>query len=225
MTTPPKFPPFPPWPEPAVTGLVDPTDEPIDFTPVPRQRKRRNGWTEPAQRAFIAALEQCGCVARSARAVGISPRSVYRLLEAEGADSFAAAVDQAIARGVERVRGDAMPTRAPRLLGAGRSPWARGADGISPQRPPGDRHPLGPRRLRRRAARAGDLASSLSAPAQGASTGAGRGASPGGRDLGRAPGDHRQPAARARAAHPEPLEPALSLSKEPALSLSKGHEK
>lgn len=103
-----EFPPFPAWPEPAVTGLVDVTDEPIDFTPVPRQRKRRNGWTPEAQRTFIAALEECGCVARAARAVGMSPRSAYRLLGAEGADSFAAAWDQAIARGVERVRGDAM---------------------------------------------------------------------------------------------------------------------
>lgn len=108
MTDSPEFPPFPAWPEPAVTGLVDVTDEPIDFTPVPRQRRRRNGWTELAQRAFIAALEECGCVARSARAVGMSPRSAYRLLEAEGADSFAAAWDQAIARGIERVRSEAM---------------------------------------------------------------------------------------------------------------------
>lgn len=103
-----EFPPVPPWPEPAVTGLVDVTDEPIAFTPVPRRRNRRNGWTPEAQRLFIAALEECGCVARAARAVGMSPRSYYRLLESEGADSFAEAVDQAIARGVERVRGEAM---------------------------------------------------------------------------------------------------------------------
>ena len=102
------FPPFPPWPEPAVTGLAEITDDSIEFTPVPRQRKRRNGWTPEAQRAFVAALEECGCIARSARAVGMSARSVYRLLEAEGADSFAEAVDQAIARGVERVRDEAM---------------------------------------------------------------------------------------------------------------------
>jgi len=108
MSDRPQLPPFPDWPEPAVTGLVDTTDEPIAFTPVPRRRKRRDGWTEAAQRAFIAALEQCGCVARSARAVGMSARSAYRLLGAEGADSFAEAWDQAIARGVERVRGDAM---------------------------------------------------------------------------------------------------------------------
>lgn len=108
MANEPQFPPFPPWPEPAVTGLVDVTAEPIDFTPVPRQRNRRNGWTEAAQRAFIAALEECGCISRAARAAGMSKRSVYRLLDADGADSFAEAVDQAIARGVERVRGDAM---------------------------------------------------------------------------------------------------------------------
>jgi hypothetical protein len=51
----PDIPPPPPWPEPAITGLVEVTDEPIDFTPVPRQRKRRDGWTELAQHACIAA--------------------------------------------------------------------------------------------------------------------------------------------------------------------------
>jgi hypothetical protein len=108
MTTQPLFPPFPAWPEPAVTGLVEVTDEPIEFTPVPRRRKRSNGWTEDRQRLFIAALEECGYIARAARAAGMSARSYYRLLEAEGADSFAKAVDQAMARGVERVREEAM---------------------------------------------------------------------------------------------------------------------
>jgi hypothetical protein len=99
------LPPMPEWPfESAVTGLVEVTDGPIDFTPVPRLRKRRNGWTPEAQRAFIDALALCGCVARAARAVGMAPRSAYRLLESEGAESFAAAWDQAIARGVERLR-------------------------------------------------------------------------------------------------------------------------
>jgi hypothetical protein len=108
MTTQRQFPPFPAWPEPAVTGLVEVTDEPIEFTPVPRRRTRSNGWTGDRQRLFIGALEACGCIARAARAAGMSARSYYRLLEAEGADSFAKAVDQAIARGVERVREEAM---------------------------------------------------------------------------------------------------------------------
>ena len=51
MSDRPKFPPFPAWPEPAVTGLVDVTNEPILFTPVPRQRKRRDGWTPGLARA------------------------------------------------------------------------------------------------------------------------------------------------------------------------------
>jgi hypothetical protein len=94
-----------PWPfESAVTGLVEVTAGPIDFTPVPRLRRRRNGWTPETQRAFIDALAQCGCVARAARAVGMTPRSAYRLLEADGADSFAEAWDQALARGIERLR-------------------------------------------------------------------------------------------------------------------------
>jgi len=100
--------PPPELPSLAVTGLVETTDGPIDFTPVPRLRRRRNGWTPEAQIAFIAALEQCGCVARAARAVGMVPRSAYRLLESEGAESFAEAWDQAIARGVERLRDDAI---------------------------------------------------------------------------------------------------------------------
>lgn len=92
----------------AVTGLVEVTDGPIDFTPVPRLRRRRNGWTPETQRAFIDALGTCGCVARAARAVGMTPRSAYRLLEAGGAESFADAWDQAIARGIERLRLDAL---------------------------------------------------------------------------------------------------------------------
>ncbi len=102
------LPPLPEWPELAVTGLVDVEPGPILFTPVPRLRKRRNGWTPETQRAFIEALSECGCVAAAARSVGMTPRSAYRLLDAEGADSFAEAWDQAIARGFERLRGEAM---------------------------------------------------------------------------------------------------------------------
>jgi hypothetical protein len=92
----------------AVTGLVDVTDGPIDFIPVPRLRKRRNGWTPGRQRIFLDCLSECGCVARAARAVGMSPRSAYRLLESDGAESFAEAWDQAIARGIEKLRADAI---------------------------------------------------------------------------------------------------------------------
>ena len=103
------LPPRPEWPfESAVTGLVDITDGPIGFTPVPRLRKRRNGWTPETQRAFIDGLAKCGCITRAARAVGKTPKSAYRLLESEGAESFADAWDQAIARGVEALRLNAL---------------------------------------------------------------------------------------------------------------------
>jgi hypothetical protein len=92
----------------ASTGLVEITCGPIDFTPVPRLRKRRNGWSPETQRAFIDALSRCGCISRAARAVGKTPRSAYRLLESEGAESFAEAWDQAIARGVEMLRWDSL---------------------------------------------------------------------------------------------------------------------
>lgn len=98
--------PFPPHAE---RGLVDVEPGPIEFAPVPRLRNRRDGWTEETQRLFILALEEVGgCVTKAARVVGMSARSAYRLLDADGADGFAAAWDQAIARGVERLRAHAL---------------------------------------------------------------------------------------------------------------------
>lgn len=57
---------------------------------------------------FIAALAGCGSVARAARSVGMTARSAYRLMDADGADSFAAAWDEAIETGIERIRVDAL---------------------------------------------------------------------------------------------------------------------
>lgn len=85
----------------------DPTRH-IPFTPVPRLRLRRRGWSYARQRAFIFALSRCGSVARAARAVGMSPRGAYLLLDAPGAEGFAAAWDMAIDEGIERVRADAL---------------------------------------------------------------------------------------------------------------------
>lgn len=91
-------------PEPA-----DPAEVPdIPFIPVPRLRNRRTGWTEERQRGFIAALARCGSVKAAARHVGLSPRNVYRLLDMEGADSFAAAWDRAMAIGLARLQADAL---------------------------------------------------------------------------------------------------------------------
>ena len=80
----------------------------IPFDPVPRLRQRRGGWSEARQRAFIAALSNCGSVAAAARSVGMTPRSAYRLCDADGADSFVRAWDEAIDMGVSRLRADAL---------------------------------------------------------------------------------------------------------------------
>lgn len=89
------------------TEAADPANH-IPFDPVPRRRARRRGWSEARQRAFIFALSRCGSVARAARSVGMTSRSVYQLLDSPGADSFAEAWDKAIEEGTERVRSDAL---------------------------------------------------------------------------------------------------------------------
>ena len=80
----------------------------IEFDPVPRLRARRNGWSEERQRGFIAALSRCGSVAAAARHVGMTARSAYRLADADGADSFVAAWDQAIDFGLTHLRFDSL---------------------------------------------------------------------------------------------------------------------
>lgn len=93
-------------------GIEEPApdaDEPdITFTPVPRLRARRNGWTDDRQRAFIAALARCGSVSAAARHVGMTARTAYKLLDCPGAESFAAAWDAAIDMGFAKVQIDAL---------------------------------------------------------------------------------------------------------------------
>ena len=47
----------------------------IQFHPVPQQRRRRVGWDEGRQRAFVAMLARVPSVSHAARAVGMSARS------------------------------------------------------------------------------------------------------------------------------------------------------
>jgi hypothetical protein len=70
----------------------------IPFTPVP-VKPRHDGWTPERQRGFIDRLCVTGCVARSARAVGKSSQSVYRLREHAGAASFSRAWNKALDSG------------------------------------------------------------------------------------------------------------------------------
>ena len=71
----------------------------IPFTPAPTRRRRHDGWTPARQRAFIAALAELGLVAAAVEQVGMSRKSAYALRERPGAESFAAAWDEALAQG------------------------------------------------------------------------------------------------------------------------------
>ena len=77
----------------------------ILFDPVPQQRRRRVGWDEGRQRAFVGMLARIPSVGHAARAVGMSARSAYKLLDRPGAQGFARAWDQALAEGMARLRG------------------------------------------------------------------------------------------------------------------------
>ena len=103
----PKFPETLPADALAWTRIGDDAPD-LNFTPVPRLRRRRDGWSAERQRAFIAALALCGTVTLAARAVGSTSRSAYRLLDAPGADDFARAWDAAIDQGYARIQAEAL---------------------------------------------------------------------------------------------------------------------
>ncbi|WP_374614720.1 hypothetical protein [Sphingorhabdus sp.] len=101
---------LPPEPEPTPTPEptpfeIDSEDLPptLEFTPVPRKRIRADGLNPMRQRAFIAYLSVNGSVEMSATAIGASDSALYNLKRAEGAESFAAAWDNAIEMGARRV--------------------------------------------------------------------------------------------------------------------------
>ncbi len=73
------------------------------FTPVPMQRRRHDGWTPERQLAFIRVLSVTGQVAEACRAVGMSRKSAYKLLDRQGSESFAAAWGSALRSGQQRM--------------------------------------------------------------------------------------------------------------------------
>jgi hypothetical protein len=74
----------------------------LAFDPVPRQRKRREGWTAPLQKRFVAELTKSGSPTLAAEALGKKLFSATRLYKTVGADSFRAAWDGAVALFEER---------------------------------------------------------------------------------------------------------------------------
>lgn len=67
----------------------------LEFTPVPRKCKRRDGWTAERQRGFIAALGQGLDPEKAAQTQGMTGNGAYQLRKAAGAESFSAAWDAA----------------------------------------------------------------------------------------------------------------------------------
>ena len=121
-------------------------------------RRRRVGWDAERQRAFIALLARLPSVGKAAKAVGMSRRSAYKLLDKPEAEQFAKAWDMALDFGMDRLRrssiarsldgGDFVPViRKGRLV---RVEYRRN-DGLAisllsgkvrPQAPPPRPHPL-----------------------------------------------------------------------------------
>ncbi|HEY8591844.1 MAG TPA: hypothetical protein VIL42_03145 [Sphingomicrobium sp.] len=68
----------------------------LDFDPVP-MRKRVNGWSADAQRAFVAAVAATGSKDHAVNILGRSRAGMDRILDRDDADSLRAAVDAAFA--------------------------------------------------------------------------------------------------------------------------------
>lgn len=73
------------------------------FTPVPMQRNRHDGWTPERQRMFIMALSVTGQVEAACKMIKISRKSAYALRERSEAKNFAWAWEVAIASGRARL--------------------------------------------------------------------------------------------------------------------------
>jgi hypothetical protein len=74
-----------------------------DFDPVPRRRKRHDGWTPERQRAFIKALARTGSVSHAAAEINMAKEGAYQLRLHPQGESFRKAWDAALDFGVQRL--------------------------------------------------------------------------------------------------------------------------
>lgn len=80
----------------------------LAFTPVPRQRMRRGGWSADRQRQFIALLAETGSVRAACRQLGVGECQIYKLRNHPEAASFRAAWEAALDCGMARIEDTAM---------------------------------------------------------------------------------------------------------------------
>ena len=107
------------------THAPPPPDILTNFTPVPRNKNRFNGWTPDRQRQFIAQLAYLGSTKAAARAVGMGGEGVYHLRRHPQAHGFRAAWDAALGVCVQRLE-DVAIDRA--LNGVEEAVWYRGEE-------------------------------------------------------------------------------------------------
>lgn len=81
-----------------------PADDPLlAFPPYRHKQPRRNSITPELQRRFVAALAATGIVNQAARTIGKSMEALYKLRARPGAEGFAAAWDEALGWGMQRL--------------------------------------------------------------------------------------------------------------------------
>lgn len=96
-------------PRQATSAVAYVADEPEDddpllaFTPYFHPAPRSNSITPERQRRFIATLAATGIVSQAARSIGKSMEALYKLRAKPGAEGFAAAWDEALGWGLERL--------------------------------------------------------------------------------------------------------------------------
>jgi hypothetical protein len=71
----------------------------LEFAAVPRQLKRRDGWTPVLQREFIARLAQTGSPTLAVEAMGKCLHGIRKLLKDPGSEGFQAAWERAVELG------------------------------------------------------------------------------------------------------------------------------
>ena len=88
-----------------------PDADPDTLPETVRLRARHDGWTPEKQHRFIEALAESGCVTEACGAVGMSPKSAYRLRTRADASIFRQAWDIALDHAIRRLS-DAAFSRA-----------------------------------------------------------------------------------------------------------------
>lgn len=85
-------------------GPLPEDDDPLlGFAPYLHPQPRSNSITPDRQRRFIATLAATGIVSQAARSIGKSMEALYKLRARPGAQGFAAAWDEALERGMQRL--------------------------------------------------------------------------------------------------------------------------